>query len=390
MVRLILQKGREDRVLAGHPWIYRNEIGRTDGAWAPDEAVAVYASDRSFVGRGFYNPKTPIACRILTRNDEPIDITFFRRRIETALAYRQGLALDTDAYRVVSSEGDHLPGLVVDRYGDQLVVQCLTLGMEQNRHFLLPVLESLLAPRGIFFKPDRAAQTSEGLQGISGWLRGKGAKELEIREAGARFWVDLEGGQKTGFYLDQRDGRRAVAALAQGKRLLDAFCYTGGFACAALLAGAREAVAIESSPEALALAQRNAELNGVADRFRLIDGNAFDELRRLERARESFDLVILDPPSFTRRRDTVEAALRGYKEINLRALRLLTPGGILASFSCSHHVSPALFDDVLRAAAADVGRDLRLLATLTQALDHPILLTVPETLYLKGRLCQVI
>ena len=390
MVRLILQKGREDRVLAGHPWIYRNEIGRTDGAWAPDEAVAVYASDRSFVGRGFYNPKTPIACRILTRNDEPIDITFFRRRVEAALAYRRGLALDTDAYRVVSSEGDHLPGLVVDRYGDQLVVQCLTLGMEQNRHFLLPVLESLLAPRGIFFKPDRAAQTSEGLQGISGWLRGKGAKELEIREGRARYWVDLEGGQKTGFYLDQRDGRRAVAALAQGKRLLDAFCYTGGFACAALLAGAREAVAIESSPEALALAQRNAELNGVADRFRLIDGNAFDELRRLERARESFDLVILDPPSFTRRRDTVEAALRGYKEINLRALRLLTPGGILASFSCSHHVSPALFDDVLRAAAADVGRDLRLLTTLTQALDHPVLLTVPETLYLKGRLCQVI
>jgi len=390
MVRLILQKGREDRVLAGHPWIYRNEIARVDGAWAPDDAVTIQARDGSFVGRGFYNPKTPIACRILTRNDEPIDITFFRRRIETALAYRQGLALDTDAYRVVSSEGDHLPGLVVDRYGDQLVVQCLTLGMEQNRHFILPVLESLLAPRGILFKPDRAAQTSEGLQGISGWLRGKGAKELEIREGRARYWVDLEGGQKTGFYLDQREARRTVAALTLGKRLLDAFCYTGGFACAALLAGAREAVTIESSPEALALAQRNAELNGVADRCRLIDGNAFDELRRLERARESFDLVILDPPSFTRRRDTVEAALRGYKEINLRALRLLPPGGILASFSCSHHVSPALFDDVLRAAAADVGRDLRLLATLTQALDHPVLLTVPETLYLKGRLCHVI
>ncbi len=390
MARLILQKGREGRVLAGHPWIYRNEIARVDGAWAPDEAVEVYASDRSFVGRGFYNPKTPIACRILTRNDEPIDLTFFRRRVEAALAYRQGLALDTDAYRVVSSEGDHLPGLVVDRYGDQLVVQCLTLGMEQNRHFILPVLESLLAPRGILFKPDRAAQTSEGLQGVSGWLRGEGAKELEIREGRARFWVDLEGGQKTGFYLDQRDGRRAVAALAQGKRLLDAFCYTGGFACAALLGGAREAVAIESSREAVALAQRNAELNGVADRCRLSEGNAFDELRRLERARESFDLVILDPPSFTRRRDTVEAALRGYKEINLRALHLLPPGGILASFSCSHHVSPALFDDVLRAAAADVGRGLRLLATLTQALDHPVLLTVPETLYLKGRLCQVI
>ncbi len=390
MARLILQKGREGRILAGHPWIFRNEIARADGAWAPDEAVTIHTRDGGFVGRGFYNPKTAIACRILTRNDEPIDLTFFRRRIEAALAYRRGMALDADAYRVASSEGDHLPGLVVDRYGDLLVGQCLTLGIEQNRHFILPVLESLLAPRGIFFKPDRAAQTAEGLQGISGWLRGEGTRELEIREGQARFWVDLEGGQKTGFYLDQREARQAVAALAKGKRLLDAFCYTGGFACQALLAGAREVVAIESSREALALAQRNAELNGVAERFRLIEGNAFDELRRLERARESFDLVILDPPSFTRRRDSVEAALRGYKEINLRALRLLPPGGILATFSCSHHVSPALFDEVLRAAAADAGRDLRLLATLTQALDHPVLLTVPETLYLKGRLCHVI
>ena len=390
MARLILHKGREGRILAGHPWIYRNEIARADGAWTPDEAVAIQTRDGSFVGRGFYNPRTVIACRILTRNDEPIDLTFFRRRIERALAYRQGLGLESDAYRVIASEGDLLPGLVVDRYRDLLVVQCLTLGMEQNRHFVLPVLQSLLAPRGIFFKPDRAAQAAEGLEGVVGWLRGEGTREVEIREGPARFLVDLEGGQKTGFYLDQRDGRRAVAAAAAGKRILDAFCYTGAFACRALLAGAREAVAIESSREALHLAQRNAELNGVAERLHLVEGNTFDELRRLERARETFDLVILDPPSFTRRRDSVEAALRGYKGINLRALRLLPPGGILATFSCSHHVSPALFDDMLRAAAADARRDLRLLASLTQALDHPVLLTVPETLYLKGRLCQVI
>ena len=390
MARLILQKGREGRALAGHPWIYRDEIARVEGAWTPDEAVAVHARDGTFIGRGFYNPKPAIACRILTRRDEPIDLTFFRRRVETALAYRRGLALDTDAYRLVGSEGDLLPGLVVDCYGDLLVLQCLTLGMGQNRYLVVRVLESLLAPRGIFFRPDRAAQTTEGVEGVPAWLRGEGTREREIREGRARFWVDIEEGQKTGFYLDQREARQAVSALAGGKRLLDAFCYTGGFACAALLGGAREVVAIESSREALALARRNAELNGVADRLRLVEGNAFDELRRLERARESFDLIVLDPPSFTRRRDSVEAALRGYKEINLRALRLLPAGGVLATFSCSHHVSPALFEDVLRAAAADAGRDLRLLATLIQARDHPVLLNVPETLYLKGRLCQAL
>ncbi|HLC40818.1 MAG TPA: class I SAM-dependent rRNA methyltransferase [Methylomirabilota bacterium] len=388
--KLILRKGAEGRILSGHPWIYRNEIDDVVGSWAPDGAIAIHTRDGRFIGRGFYNPKTAIACRSLTSNDEPIDLSFFRRRIESGLAYRRDLGLDTDTYRLVSSEGDQLPGLIADRYGDLVVVQCLTLGMEQNRHLILQALESLLSPRGIFFKTDRAAQKIEGLAGISGWLRGEGEREVQIREGGARFWVDLEGGHKTGFYLDQRESRQSVAALAKRKRLLDAFCYTGAFACLALLAGAREAVAIESSKEALNLAQRNAELNGVADRLHLIDGNAFDELRRLERAREQFDLVILDPPSFTRRRGAVEAALRGYKEINIRALRLLEPGGILATFSCSHHVSPALFDETLRASAGDAGRSVRLIATLTQARDHPILLNVPETFYLKGRLCQVV
>jgi 23S rRNA (cytosine1962-C5)-methyltransferase len=262
--------------------------------------------------------------------------------------------------------------------------------MERNRHLILPALGSLIEPRGIFVKPDRAAQKAEGLDGISGWLSGMGEREVQIREGAARFWVDLEGGHKTGFYLDQREARQAVAPLGAGKRILDAFSYTGAFACLALLAGAHEAVAIESSKDALGLAQRNAELNTVADRLHMIEGNAFDELRRLERDREQFDLVILDPPSFTRRRDSVEAAVRGYKEINLRALRLLSVGGILATFSCSHHVSPALFDEMLRDAAADAGREVRLVATLMQARDHPILLNIPETLYLKGRLCQVV
>lgn len=390
MAKLLLRKGREGRILSGHPWIYRNEIDEVVGKWAADDALSILAADGSLVGRGFYNPKTVIACRLLTRNDEPIDLTFFRRRIEAALHYRRGLALDTDAYRVVAGEGDHLPGLVVDRYGDLLVVQCLTLGMEQNRHLILPALESLIEPRGIFFKPDRAAQKAEGLDGISGWLSGTGEREVQIRESAARFWVDLEGGHKTGFYLDQREARQAVAPLAVGKRMLDAFAYTGAFACLALLAGAHEAVAIESSKDALGLAQRNAELNTVADRLHMIEGNAFDELRRLERNHEMFDLVILDPPSFTRRRDSVEAAVRGYKEINLRALRLLSPGGILATFSCSHHVSSALFDEMLRAAAADAGRAVRLIAALMQARDHPILPNVPETLYLKGRLLEVV
>ncbi len=390
MTRLILRRHREGRVLAGHPWIYRSEVAELVGPRLPGEAVTVLDWEGNFLGRGFYNPRAQIVCRLLSRRDEPIDPEFFRRRLEAAWAYRRGLGLDGDAGRVVFSEADSLPGLIVDRYGETAVLQCLTLGMERQVDVLAEAVEALLSVRGVYRRADPTAARIEGLEGTSGWLRGATARVVEIREGPLRFTVDLEAGQKTGFYLDQRENREVVAAWAAGREVLDAFCYTGAFACWALLKGARAALAVETSADAMALARRHAEANGLADRLQLAAANAFDLLRRLAREGRRFDLIILDPPSFTRRKSALEAAVRGYKEINLRALACLRPGGLLATFSCSHHVSPALFEEILQAAAADAACSVRLLAPLTQARDHPVLLTVPETRYLKGLLLEVV
>lgn len=390
MTRLILRRHREGRLLAGHPWIYRSEVAELVGPRQPGEAVTVLDWEGNFLGRGFYNPRAQIVCRLLSRHDEPIDPDFFRRRLQTAWAYRRRLGLDGDAGRIVFSEADGLPGLIVDRYGETAVLQCLTLGMERQVEVLAEAVEALLGVRGVYRRADATAARIEGLEGSSGWLQGAGAREVEIREGPLRFTVDLEAGQKTGFYLDQRENREVVAAWAAGREVLDAFCYTGAFACWALLKGARAALAVETSADALALARRHAEANGLADRLQLEAANAFDLLRRLAREGRRFDLIILDPPSFTRRKTALEAAVRGYKEINLRALACLRPGGLLATFSCSHHVSPALFEEILQAAAADADCSVRLLAPLTQARDHPVLLPVPETRYLKGLLLEVV
>lgn len=390
MARLILRRHREGRILAGHPWVYRSEVAELVGPHRPDEAVTVLDWEGTFLGRGFYNPRAQIVCRLLTRQDEPIDPAFFRRRLEAAWAYRRQLGLDGDATRAVFSEADRLPGLIVDRYGEYAVLACLTRGMERQVEVLAEAVEAVLGVRGVYRRADPAAARIEGLEGASGWVRGSGAREVEIREGPLRFTVDLEAGQKTGFYLDQRENREAVAARAAGREVLDAFCYTGAFACWALAKGARAALAADTSADALARARRHAEANGLWDRLEVEAANAFDLLRGLERDGRRFDLVILDPPPFTRRKSALESAVRGYKEINLRAFRCLRPGGLLATFSCSHHVSPALFEEVVQSAGADAGVTARLLAALTQARDHPVLLTVPETRYLKGLLLEVI
>ena len=395
MAKLILKRGREGRILAGHPWLYRGEIAELRGPWHSGEAVSVLAGDGSFLGRGFYNPRPSIVCRLLTRDDVPIDRVFFRLRIEAALAYRQTLGLVDDAFRLVWSEADGLPGLVVDQYGSVMVLQCLTLGMAQTRSLIADVLRSVTdgadgRQSAIYCRDDPGAARLEGFEPYAGWIGNAGPTEMEIRENGCRFLVDVVGGQKTGFYLDQRENRALVAGHAQGKRVLDAFCYTGAFACQVLVRGAERVLGIETSAEAAALARRNLALNGVLSRAEVTEANAFDELRRLERAGERFQLVILDPPPFARRKDALPSAARGYKEVNLRALRLLHPGGLLATFSCSHHISSPLFEEICQAAAADAGRSVRLIGPLTQSRDHPVLLSVPETRYLKGLLLQVV
>jgi 23S rRNA (cytosine1962-C5)-methyltransferase len=364
-------------------------VAEVAGDWKAGEALEVLDHRGGFLGRGFYNPRPVLVCRLLTRQDEPVDPALFRRRIEAAHALRGGWGLLGQAHRLVWSEADGLPGLVVDRYGPVAVVRCLTLGMTRCRSWVAEALRRLPDPPLSLFAQDEAtAGRLEGFTPLKEWLGEPGPAEVEIREARCRFVVAIEAGQKTGFYLDQRGNRAAVAALAAGRRVLDLFCYTGAFACQALAAGASEALLVDSSAEALALARRNLALNGLEGRALCREGNAFDLLRALERAGERYGLVVLDPPPFTRSRSALPAAARGYKEINLRALRLLPPGGILASFSCSHHVTPADFEEICRAAAGDAGVSVRVLATLGQARDHPVLLTVPETRYLTGLLLQ--
>ena len=371
-----------------HPWIYRGEIARFEGAPEAGGPVTVADGAGAFVGRGFYNPRTSLACRILTRRDEKIDAAWFAGRIGEAVAYRRSRGLAGEAHRLVWSEGDGLPGLVVDRYSDVVVVQCLTLGMSGALPWIVAGIRAALGDLAIYVSDDPAAARMEGFEPRRAWLGRAGPDTVTVREGSARFVVRFGEGHKSGFYLDQAENRLGVARWAAGRAVLDAFSYTGAFAVHTLAAGAERAVCVESSPEALAGAAANLELNGLAGRAELREANAFDELRRLEREHARFGLVILDPPPFTRRKAAVDAATRGYKEINLRAMRLLERGGILATFSCSHHVSGALFEDVCRAAAEDAGITMRTLEALTQSRDHPVLLTVPETLYLKGLLVE--
>jgi 23S rRNA (cytosine1962-C5)-methyltransferase len=400
--RLVLTSHGEVRVRGGHPWIYRADVQHLDGGWQPDLAVTVVGPGGHALGRGFYNPRPQIVCRLLSRHDEPIDRAFFRGRIEAAWRFRETLRYPGDAVRVVASEGDRLPGLIVDRYGPLAVLQALTLGIESHVAPLALLVAEVTGVRAVYRRTDHAAAAIEGLAGESGWLVGGGSPtaapavpaaltaEIEIQEGPCRFRVAIETGQKTGFYLDQRENRERVGGLARGRDVLDAFAYTGAFGVHALVAGARHVLALEASAEACAAARGHAVQNGVADRFEVWEVNAFDALRDLERAGRRFDLVVVDPPPFTRRRAAIDAALRGYKEVNLRALRCLRAGGILATFSCSHHVGPGLFEDVCRAAAQDVGRPVRLAGTLGQARDHPVLLAVPETRYLSGLLLEVL
>ncbi len=371
-----------------HPWIFKGDVADVSDV-APGDAVTIVDSLARFVGRGFYNPRPALCCRILTRVDEPIDADFFRRRIERALALRTAVS-PTAARRLVWSEGDGLPGLVVDEYAGTLVVQCLTLGMARARRDMLAALRGALGEWPVYWMDEATPARREGFEPLRGWADAPGPSSTVVEEGVVRLRVTFGAGPKTGLYLDQRENRLRAGALARDREVLDVFSATAGFACHALLGGARRALCLESSPEAIAGARGNLELNGVADHAEVRAVNAFDELRRLERERVRFGLVVLDPPPFARGRETVEAAARGYKEINLRALRLLERGGHLLTFSCSHHVGDALFEDICREAALDARVSVRVRETLTQADDHPVLLEVPETRYLKGRLLEAL
>lgn len=383
MANVLLRRRGERRVLRGHPWIYQADVEDTEGVPEKGCIVDIFGSGRRFLGRGTFNADSQIVVRLLTREAEAIDAAFFRRRITAAMAYRQRLAIPSTGIRIVHAEGDALPGLLLDRYGDVIVLQILTASMEHLRGVLVPVIQDLFRPRGIFVRNDVPARLLEGLPLEKDFLQSAFDPMVTIEEDDLRFWVNIATGQKTGFFLDQRDNRLAVRPLASSREVLDCFCYSGGFALHAAKAGAQRVEGIDISEEAVAMATENAKLNDLANRCSFRTGNVFDELRELQGAGRAFDLIVLDPPAFTKSKDAVAGALRGYKEINLRAMKLLRPGGILVTSSCSYHIAEPTFIEMLEDAAADAKVRCRILAVRTQSGDHPAILGVKETKYLK-------
>ena len=383
MFSVKLAPGKDARLLAGHPWIYRSEIARVEGEGEPGAITHVLDNRGKFLGQAMLNLKSQIAGRLVSRHEESIDAAFLERRLREAVS-RCGRSLSgPDACRLVFGEGDHLPGLIADRYGALVVLQILTAGMERLREPLLAALRTVVKPQAIFERNDAPPRKLEGLALRKGFAWGGGETGVWIQEGNLRIFVEVAEGQKTGFFLDQRENRQVVNGLARDREILDCFCYSGGFALSAAAGGAASVTGIDLSAEALAWAQRSAEQNGLASRCTFITANAFDELRAFDRAGRRFGLLVLDPPAFTKGKETLAGALRGYKEINLRAMKLLAPGGILVTCSCSYHVDAPTFLEMLRSAAADARREFRLVEFRTQASDHPILLAAKETQYLK-------
>lgn len=382
---IITQRGWE-RARAGHLWIYRSDVRDTKGA--PGGAVVTVRDERGrFVGRALYSSRSEISLRLLTLADEEIDREWWRARLRAAARRREGIAPEADAYRLVYSEGDLLPSLIVDVYGDVLVMQTLSQGTEALKETLTGLLVEEFNPRAVVERNDVKVRALEGLELRAGVVYGDAPAELEIEQHGVRFLVQPLGGQKTGSFLDQRENRLAARRLARG-RALDCFTFNGAFALH--LAGACESVlGLDISGEAVEAARRNAELNGAGNvEFR--EANVFDALREMEAAGERFDTVVLDPPAFAKNRASVKAAARGYKEINLRALKLLRPGGVLVTCTCSYHMSEQLFLEIISDAGRDARRRVQLVEKRAQSSDHPVLLGVPETYYLKCVIARVI
>jgi len=388
---VVLKPGREKPVHNRHPWIFSGAIGRIAGQVEDGGLVRVVDSQGQYLATGYLNRRSQIAVRLLTWEEEGVDADFWRRRLQRAISGRAWLASDpaTNAYRLVNAESDGLPGLVVDRYNGWLVVQCLTLGMARRRDEIVALLAGLEQAEGIYARDDAEVRLKEGLPLETGPLWGAEPPDrVEIAEHGHRFLVDVKRGHKTGFYLDQRENRRRAATRCSGAEVLNLFAYTGGFGVYAGRAGAQQVVNVDSSAEALALAEQNLALNGCAPQ-EMVTGDAFQVLRRYREQGRRFDVVILDPPKFATSQTQVMAASRGYKDANLLALHLLRPGGFLVTFSCSGLVSADLFQKILFAASVDARRDVQILERLAQGADHPVLLTFPESAYLKGLLCRV-
>jgi 23S rRNA (cytosine1962-C5)-methyltransferase len=388
---VVLNRTVPHRVLHGHLWVYASEIERVEGRPVAGDVVAVKDGAGRALAWGFYNPQSKIAVRVLTRQERVIDAAFLRERLAAAIAHRDRVLPGRPARRLVGSEGDLLPGLIVDQYGETLVVQCTTAGIDRRLGEIVMLLQELVSPRVVIERNDLSVRGYEGLPQRRGVLVGEHRGPLRVHVGGADFPCDPLDPHKTGLYLDQQVNWLEVAAhVRPGAKVLDVCCHLGGFGIHAALAGAGEVLAIDTAEGSIAGARQAAGWAGVDGRFHTRCANAFDMLKEFDAANARYDVIILDPPSFTRTRAAIEGALRGYKEIHLRALRMLAPGGVLATYSCSHHISGPLFQGMVNDAAADAHRTLRREAVQGASPDHPVIAAVPESEYLKGFVFRVL
>lgn len=390
MLRIIVKKGREVPILRGHPWVFSGAIEGIEGDSDTAGLADVFDSEKYWIARGLFSPGSQIRVRVLTWQKEEIDRDFFSRRLSQALSIRESiLSGATNAYRIINGEGDFLPGLIVDRYDEFLVCQFFTAGMDYFKPLIIDSLSSLLTVKGVFEKSEGRVRDEEGIEPSVGVLAGEPPPEtIAINENGLKFVVDVRRGQKTGFFLDQRDNRSFLSTIARNKKILNCFAYSGAFSVYALAGGAKEIVSLDSSRPALELAERNLALNGFEiGGSDLLKGDAFAYLKECDTA---FDIIVLDPPALARKRGDVGAATGGYKFLNLHALRHVRPGGFLLTFSCSQHLPIDLFQKVVFGAAVDAGRKVTVLKRLGQPIDHPVSLHHPEGEYLKGLVLRVL
>ena len=384
MVQVVVSRKCAERLLAGHLWVFNNEIKAIEGNYSNGDIVHVADGKKRFIGNGYINDNSKIIIRLLSFRDEEINKGLFRKRIADALSYRLSLGWQMDgSFRVVFSEGDLIPGLIVDKYENALCIQILTLGMERWKEDVVDILKEIFNPETIVERSDVDVRKKEGLQPRKGVLYGDENSKVVIALDGLKFEIDLLEGHKTGFYLDQQENRKIIGPYVKGKKVLDCFAYTGAFAMYSAKYGAKEIMALEDSGKALEMLQQNIQLNGLENIIRAEKGDAFDWLREQYKKSERFDCVMLDPPAFAKDREAAAGAWQGYKDINLLGLKLLNDNGYLITSSCSQNISPMTFLNILNDAAQDAGCMLQLIENRSQAKDHPILISMPETHYLK-------
>lgn len=388
--KFYLHKNKGKKAINGHPWIFSSDIAGYDGEYTNGDIVEIYTSEEVLIGKGYINDASQIALRIMTRDiNEEINKDFFRKRLKTAWDYRQKV-VDTSSCRFIFGEADFLPGMIIDKFEDIYVIQSLALGIDRYKQLITDILVEEYNARGVYERSDASVRLKEGMELKKGFLTEPFDTMVTIVENGVKFYVDIENGQKTGFFLDQKENRRAIQKLCKDAEVLDVFTHTGSFALNAGIAGAKHVTGLDISEHAVNFCRKNAELNNLQDKVEFVCGDAFEVMKTWSYEGRKYDVVIVDPPAFTKARDTIKNAKKGYKKINFRGLKMVKNQGYFVSASCSHFMSPELFHEAIAEAARDAGVTLRQVEFKTQAPDHPILWNDEESYYLKFYIFQVL